>query len=375
MAALRKLAAAATTSALLAAPARAAEAPADEAQAAELRAKLLALAAAQRERTDWEARRLHQLMRAVDEEHSRERAATLEKAAAEDAKAFAEERARTAEQRDKSDEAAAVRERAEARADVRRLLTEYDDALAAVWRGKVQGAESEAHGKARETLLAEIEAAANERDDAPRLQTAQELTQELEACTSKIATKMNRDERSAAALATARAGLRCAAALEGDQLDAGPCALLEAAVVRAAASGVRGAPSREKLAGRFKHRVEGPARAWLLVPDHADGVLGHAFAAAAAWLGVRGGVGGAGDDRRQARDELDAGARCLEIGDLSGAVRRLRAARSVRPASIASPLDDWLADAEARLKADQAASVVRAAVVLAQGQAAAEFAK
>ena len=121
---------------------------------------------------------------------------------------------------------------------------------------------------------------------------AQELTQELEACTSKIATKMNRDERSAAALATARAGLRCAAALEGDQLDAGPCALLEAAVVRAAASGVRGAPSREKLAGRFKHRVEGPARAWLLVPDHADGVLGHAFAAAAAWLGVRGGVGG-----------------------------------------------------------------------------------
>jgi len=173
MAALRKLAAAATTSALLAAPrARAEEAPAaDEAQAAELRAKLLALAAAQRERTDWEARRLHQLMRAVDEEHSRERAATLEKAAAEDAKAFAEERARTAEQRAKSDEAAAVRERAEARADVRRLLTEYDDALAAVWRGKVQEAEGAAHTKARETLLAEIEAAANERDDAPRLQT------------------------------------------------------------------------------------------------------------------------------------------------------------------------------------------------------------
>ena len=47
----------------------------------------------------------------------------------------------------------------------------------------------------------------------------------------------------------------------------------------------------------------------------------------------------------------------------------------MRPTSIASPLDDWLADAEARLKADQAASVVRAAVVLAQGQAAAEFAK
>ena len=90
--------------------ARAAEAPAaDEEQAAELRAKLLAFAAAQRERTDWEARRLHQLMRAVDEEHSRERAATLEKAAAEDAKAFAEESARKAEQRAKSDEAAAVR--------------------------------------------------------------------------------------------------------------------------------------------------------------------------------------------------------------------------------------------------------------------------
>ena len=172
MAALRKLAAAATTSALLAAPrARAEEAAPDEAQAAELRAKLLALAAAQRERTDWEARRLHQLMRAVDEEHSRERAATLEKAAAEDTKAFAEERARSAEQRAKSDEAAAVRERAEARADVRRLLTEYDDALAAVWRGKVQEAEGAAHSKARETLLAEIEAAANERDDAPRLQT------------------------------------------------------------------------------------------------------------------------------------------------------------------------------------------------------------
>ena len=90
---------------------------------------------------------------------------------------------------------------------------------------------------------------------------------------------------------------------------------------------------------------------------------------------MRGGVGGAGNDRRQARDELDAGARCLEVGDLSGAVRRLRAARSVRPASIASPFDKWLADAEARLKADQAASVVRAAVVLAQGAAAAEFAK
>ena len=172
MAALRKLAAAATTSALLAAPrARAEEAAPDEAQAAELRAKLLALAAAQRERTDWEARRLHQLMRAVDEEHSRERAAMLEKAAAEDAKAFAEERARRAQQRAKSDEAAAVRERAEARADVRRLLTEYDDALAAVWRGKVPEAEGAAHSKARETLLAEIEAAANERDDAPRLQT------------------------------------------------------------------------------------------------------------------------------------------------------------------------------------------------------------
>ena len=172
MAALRKLAAAATTSALLAPRARAEEASAaDEEQAAELRAKVLALAAAQRERTDWEARRLYQLMRAVDEEHSRERAATLEKAAAEDAKAFAEERARKAEQRAKSDEAVAVRERAEARADVRRLLTEYDDALAAVWRSRQSGAESEAHGKARETLLAEIEAAANERDDAPRLQT------------------------------------------------------------------------------------------------------------------------------------------------------------------------------------------------------------
>ena len=48
---------------------------------------------------------------------------------------------------------------------------------------------------------------------------------------------------------------------------------------------------------------------------------------------------------------------------------RLRASFHVRD------LDDWLADAEARLKADQAASVVRAAVVLAQGQAAAEFAK
>ena len=184
MAALRNLAAAATTSALLAAPrARAEEAPAaDEAQAAELRAKLLALAAAQRERTDWEARRLHQLMRAVDEEHSRERAATLEKAAAEDAKAFAEERARMAEQRAKSDEAAAVRERAEARADVRRLLTEYDDALAAVWRGKVQEAEGAAHSKARETLLAEIEAAANERDDAPLLQTVFERRPSLTRC-------------------------------------------------------------------------------------------------------------------------------------------------------------------------------------------------
>ena len=184
MAALRKLAAAATTSALLAAPrARAAEAPAaDEEQAAELRAKVLALAAAQRERTDWEARRLYQLMRAVDEEHSRERAATLEKAAAEDAKAFAEERARKAEQRAKSDEAVAVRERAEARADVRRLLTEYDDALAAVWRSRQSGAESEAHGKARETLLAEIEAAANERDDAPRLQTVCERRPSLTRC-------------------------------------------------------------------------------------------------------------------------------------------------------------------------------------------------
>ena len=184
MAALRKLAAAAATSALLPAPrARAAEArAADEEQAAELRAKVLALAAAQRERTDWEARRLHQLMRAVDEEHSRERAATLEKAAAEDAKAFAEERARKAEQRAKSDEAAAVRERAEARADVRRLLTEYNDALAAVWRGKVQEAEGAAHSKARETLLAEIEAAANERDDAPRLQTVFERRPSLTRC-------------------------------------------------------------------------------------------------------------------------------------------------------------------------------------------------
>ena len=182
MAALRKLAAAATTSALLAPRARTEEAAPDEAQAADLRAKLLALAAAQRERTDWEARRLHQLMRAVDEEHSRERAATLEKAAAEDAKAFAEERARKAEQRAKSDEAVAVRERAEARADVRRLLTEYDDALAAVWRSRQSGAESEAHGKARETLLAEIEAAANERDDAPRLQTVFERRPSLTRC-------------------------------------------------------------------------------------------------------------------------------------------------------------------------------------------------
>ena len=182
-------------------------------------------------------------------------------------------------------------------------------------------------------------------------------TQELEACTSKIATKMNRDERSAAALATARAGLRCAAALEGDQLDAGPCALLEAAVVRAAASGVRGAPSREKLAGRFKHRVEGPARAWLLVPDHADGVLGHAFAAVAAWLGARGGVGGAGDDRRQARDELDAGARCLEVGDLNGDAPAPEGG-AIRPARVHRVSFRYvrLADAEARL-ADQAASV------------------
>ena len=183
MAALRKLAAAATTSALLAPRARAAEAPAaDEEQAAELRAKCLALAAAQRERTDWEARRLHQLMRAVDEEHSRERAATLEKAAAEDAKAFAEERARKAEQRAKSEEAAAARARRGV-ADVRRLLTEYDDALAAVWRGSL--APRARSSKARETLLAEIEAAANERDDAPRLQTVFERRPSLTRCPLK----------------------------------------------------------------------------------------------------------------------------------------------------------------------------------------------
>ena len=158
MAALRKLAAAATTSALLAPRARAAEAPAaDEEQAAELRAKVLALAAAQRERTDWEARRLHQLMRAVDEDHSRERAATLEKAAAEDAKAFAEERARKAEQRAKSDEAAAVRERAEARADVRRLLTEYDDALALVLEtARGAGEMAEQSGETMDSLIARV---------------------------------------------------------------------------------------------------------------------------------------------------------------------------------------------------------------------------
>lgn len=125
-------------------------------KAVSLRAKLLALAAAQRERTDWEARRLHQLMRAVDEEHAHERAAALQKAAAEDSTKFAEERAKKAVARDEAQAAATQRERAEARADVRRVLAAHDDAQAAVWLNKAQAAESEAHGKARELLLAEI---------------------------------------------------------------------------------------------------------------------------------------------------------------------------------------------------------------------------
>jgi hypothetical protein len=377
---LRKITAFATAAAapalLMSQPPRArADKAIDANRAASLRAKLLALAAAQRERTDWEARRLHQLMRAVDEEHAHERAAALQAAAAEDATKFADERAKKAVARDEAQAAATRRERTEARADVRRVLAAHDDAQAAVWLNKARAAESEAHEKARELLLAEIEAAAGARDDAPRLQTAQELTHELEACTSKIATKMNRDEKSEKALAMARRGLACVAALEGDNEDVAPCASLMSSIVGAALRDVTGAPSRAKLSSRFVHRVELPARAWLLVPDHADGVLGHAFASVAAWLGVRGGVGGTGDDRRTARDALDAGARCLEVGDLPGAVRRLRAARAVRPATIASPLDDWLADAEARLRADQATAVVRAAVVLAQSAPAAEFAK
>ena len=103
---LRKITAFATAAAapalLMSQPPRArADKAIDANRAASLRAKLLALAAAQRERTDWEARRLHQLMRAVDEEHAHERAAALQAAAAEDALAGAErERAAAVAARD-----------------------------------------------------------------------------------------------------------------------------------------------------------------------------------------------------------------------------------------------------------------------------------
>ena len=338
-------------------------------------------------------------MRAVDEEHSRERAATLEKAAAEDAKAFAEERARksgAARQERRGGGGARAR-----RARGRRAAapTEYDDALAAVWRGKVQEAEGAAHSKARETLLAEIEAAANERDDAPRLATvfvggvprrrrrrrrrrgatptyapstqAQELTQELEACTSKIATKMNRARAPPRRSRRRGTGLRCAAALEGDQLDAGPCALLEAAVVRRRGDvGVRGAPTRES--SRAASSTRRGARAGVVIgADHADGCWGTPSRRRRRGWAVRGGVGGAGDDRRQARDELDAGARCSRSARFeSGAVRRPPGG-AIRAARVASKTPTRERENRGRRGAVESGPggfLVRAAVVLAQGR-------
>ena len=98
--------------------------------------------------------------------------------------------------------------------------------------------------------------------------------QELEACTSKIATKMNAtnvydgDCDGAGRVCGALPLWRATSSTRGPAL----YWRRPSSAPRPPAS--RGAPSREKLAGRFKHRVEGPARAWLLVPDHEDGVLG-----------------------------------------------------------------------------------------------------
>ena len=111
------------------------------------------------------------------------------------------------------------------------------------------------------------------------------------------------------------------------------------------------------------------------MPDHADDVLVCPTMAAALLSGRSGAsaargaaTGASGATSPGRRGAVPRGRRFVGRGPAPGGA--LRAARVRR-----RPLDDRLADAEARLKADQAASVVRAAVVLAQGQAAAEFAK
>ena len=121
------------------------------------------------------------------------------------------------------------------------------------------------------------------------------------------------------------------------------------------------APSLADLQRRFFDSVEVPTRTWLLVPEGQDGVLGHVFASLAARAGLY-----SSDASDAGLDALNAACAALRGGDLKTAVAKLADAKKARSPTKEAPPDDWLDAATDRLKADQAAKIIKAKVALVQ---------
>ena len=339
--------------------------------APELRSRILAAAAAMRERTDWEARRLNQLFREVDEETAATRAAAVEAETAALKRALADERLAVAGLRDAAFADAVAAARAEARAGLEMAFGAQEAALREASAAAVAEAAAAAQGAADARAAEDAAVRAAARAGGPeRAALAAGLEAALAGSVSQIAVKMDQDAAQQRAHRAALAGLAVAgrlaasaAAVDGAAASAAFAGVDGGAVVAAALGGAPpgGAPSLDELRARFASAVEVPTRTWLLVPDGQDGVLGHALASLMARAGLY--TSEAADAGLAA---LNAAAVSLAGGDLAAAVAALEAARASRPAAAPAPPDDWLAAARGRLAADQAAAVVRAKVALVQ---------
>ncbi|OQR84953.1 hypothetical protein ACHHYP_12543 [Achlya hypogyna] len=139
-----------------------------------------------------------------------------------------------------------------------------------------------------------------------------------------------------------------AAAAAGDNL-------LEAAV-KSMAPHVEGAPSVAQLQDRFGY-VRNAGRRAALVPEEAKGMVGHLFAGALLWLLIPPGGPIKGDDAEAVFSRADY---ALRAGDLETTVAELDKLQGLPKEVVA----DWVAAAKSRLAIEQTSKVVKAHVSL-----------
>ncbi|KAJ1454997.1 hypothetical protein M885DRAFT_587874 [Pelagophyceae sp. CCMP2097] len=341
----------------------------------ELKMRLATVAAEMEERSRWEAVRVHALLEQVEGSAAKQCAALLR---AEADAAGAESAARLSAQR------AADAIELEIAVDAKRaanddkfgaLLEAHERATRAEWAAKLEAALAAADGAAQARLEADLDewTAASAAAALDRAAAAEDIGRELEACFAQIEHKMLEHESQAALHRSTLVVLRCIDALNSQRPADKAVAAARGAgddVVAAAlgpltpASLKRGVPDLAQLERRFFGAVKGHTARWLMVPDGMDGdVLGHAIGAVLATPllsnPTRTSLGGPTEPLAA----LDEAAAALKVGNLSACVLALR--KVDRPnAKTVNPSTDWLDDAQARLRADQAARLLRARLAL-----------